>query len=117
MVHQTYLVVLLSLIQFISSYCILYSVLHRAVSKKDLATAAVLIRLGADPLLVNGRQHTPAQQLSIKCFPHVSPTTNISEKGKWRNFVELWGGRGQESYDRFTSSANNHTHSSLICVQ
>ncbi len=94
MVHQTYLVVLLSLIQFISSYCILYSVLHRAVSKKDLATAAVLIRLGADPLLVNGRQHTPAQQLSIKCFPHVSPTTNISEKGKWRNFVELWGGEG-----------------------
>ncbi len=81
-------------IQFISSYCILYSVLHRAVSKKDLATVAVLIRLGADPLLVNGRQHTPAQQLSIKCFPHVSPATNISEKGNWRNFVELWGGGG-----------------------
>ncbi len=40
--------------------------LHRAVCKKDLAAAAVLIKLGADPL-VNGRQHTPAQQLSIKC--------------------------------------------------
>ncbi len=38
--------------------------LHRAVCKKDLATAAV-IKLGADPLLVNGRQHTPAQQLSL----------------------------------------------------
>ncbi len=40
--------------------------LHRAVCKKDLATAAVLIKLGADPLLVNGRQHTSAQQLSLK---------------------------------------------------
>ena len=57
------------------------SLLHRAVSRKDLVTAAFLIRLGADPLITNSQLHTPVQQLSIGCFPYTPPITRIEEKG------------------------------------
>jgi len=66
------------------------SVLHKAVGKKDLVTVAFLIRLGADPLLMNNRQHSSVQQLGIKCFPSVPVAANITEKG-WAKRTRING--------------------------
>ena len=39
------------------------------MQRKDLETAACLIRAGADPLQKNSSDHSPLDHLAIKCFP------------------------------------------------
>lgn len=69
-------------VHYYNTLCIIFcSILHRTVSRKDLGTAASLIRLGANPLIKNARNHTPITQLSIKCFPQMPIPANVEEKG------------------------------------
>jgi len=44
----------------------LYRALHIAARKGDFSTVIKLLKLGADPLLVNSSHHTPLQLIAIK---------------------------------------------------
>ena len=95
------------------------------MGRKDLPTTAVLIRLGADSLLMNGHQHTPVQQLGVKCFPAVLPAANTAEKGmvlSWCYHKELLIGASLEGmivelYRRDSFSVLRHIHTTpSMCI-
>ncbi|XP_065890000.1 uncharacterized protein [Dysidea avara] len=56
-----------------------HTALHIAARKGDFSTVIKLLRLGADPLLVNSSHHTPLQLIAIKHFPS-KDSSQVAEK-------------------------------------
>jgi len=75
--------------------------LHLAARKPELPMLALLIRKGADPLLINAQNRNPLQQLSVQAFPPFSSQANPSD-----------GVSGAAAF--FFAGLRNYLHSSAL---